>query len=1334
MERPNKWARCSFTEKTFIQACGEPKWTSTNKLVYTFKFKFNKTVRDVQVSLTTCLLSAVPDKMTGGLLKKIKLLFPAGVPSGISKLPLSDYISRQFFDSLVKFDIANALSLSCSSDICTLGNYVVLHVSGKISKCSKCGPKIFAPLTSRGHLFFNHCCIIKQKLAAVKKMKLTAEKLNEAVEKAKPPLPPISIKIKGDVSAADKINKHHTAAMLNLVRHHNTDNVCYETVLVLADDELMSDTPPNKTSKVPVVSRASVKRAYIKLNDKRSANTADPVKKAVEMTLVGCELRVVVEMDSNKRQLVTLNVMKMDEPPPTGRSWKYVKNLIQAAGIAVQRTKTLRELIELAKLSSFAYDGTYIASGKVPVWNKEGVEYAVVEVLKKTKSCGCLNSKNNYSCCKKMQQFSVIPRPYIYNLTDHKYEIFYDIETWQDERGVHTPCVISYSVTGEPVKTLTGNGDTLVDKFISEVFNWAQGFGGRAKMYPDKNYVLFVVGFNSSRYDDVLITKNYQKKIRQLGMENKYNYSNKDGSIIFNTLKYSPNLLIKFTDVLRFTGFPTSLRNAAKSLKVACQKGRYPFGVLNDLYNPGHKIKRDPTDGFYDLSYFDGDVTEREATLEYYTACMANAPDNIDRDIYFCIRYCEDDVISGEQVFAALMETYKTLLWDEMVLAVGKNGGDAEALKKGSAAEHRTNTSSARLNVHMTLLGKEIKNSRFSSEECPSLFAEGTKFLVESLGDIGKPGKSSYTYIDVPEGRPVFDSSRFHSMSSMAFALMTEMAYLIPHQAISFWSGETVTIPAGKTLITAPTNEEYTSTHNGINGGWVGAHMRGLLINKEAADKFELKNNRVGGIDTLLEAFENIPMIQRNVLATDESLSMVDIVSQYPSSNTAPHYVGVPIIIQEQESLVELVEMIKNAKNISELPPAMITCRLRPPKDPHGWLTEIPTRTARGALSWSYNTENAARISTYTAVDLWLGINKLAVCDDAKWEIYDLQQATVYQYSCPIYRAFVEFARGLKQKGQETGNLVLRTMGKILLNASIGKMGQRIQQRTSVLESNISNFLQDHGTHSTLVNTTFNKSLRTNEYVMKTCDTVQNRSPNHHAATMYSYSRMLIRDIIQMAGGYKTPLRLSKTPNPMYGDTDSAIIPSEMFCRIPDKFKRGDVGLYNYETCEIDYNLELEDVHPEGSTFLCLLVLARKFYAVLTYDEVKNKIYAKIKSKGHKLWRKGDPCVDHNTIDCLDCTCIHNAYAANCGACVFITFPSNWNKPPEQASRLTLAEMFRAAVSGTPGKIEQMRFNRTLELPVIDMESFSIRTSYQPISVGFAVIPGVRDEFWYKPL
>lgn len=176
---------------------------------------------------------------------------------------------------------------------------------------------------------------------------------------------------------------------------------------------------------------------------------------------------------------------------------------------------------------------------------------------------------------------------------------------------------------------------------------------------------LCVMGFNSSRFDDLFlipIVRKYVTQNQNDAIRKGYFYSEKNGAVIFSNFEEC-GVEMKFVDVLRYTGNLVSLRNIAKDLEVETMKGHFPLKLMmNDVDNLQMPIVHflDEKGYFPPESFFN--VKDYK---EAYESWLANGGFDVPLSeslLTLAIKYCRDDVSATFQIWRKLEEMYFTYL------------------------------------------------------------------------------------------------------------------------------------------------------------------------------------------------------------------------------------------------------------------------------------------------------------------------------------------------------------------------------------------------------------------------------------------------------------------------------------------------------------------------------------------------------------------------------------------------------------------------------------------------------------------------------------------------
>lgn len=293
-----------------------------------------------------------------------------------------------------------------------------------------------------------------------------------------------------------------------------------------------------------------------------------------------------------------------------------------------------------------------------------------------------------------------------------------------------------------------------IDSIVAELREEEKATAGEAvdieydengRRLPPTPVCLQLVSFNGSRYDDLFLADAWRAHVyrvygahmaredgkKRRGANLKFEYGERKNAL--TSLNFNVgNVEIRFIDILRFI-VPMSLRKACQAFAVPTQKGDIPFGVVND-YVYKQEIKRD-TDGFFSLSYFQGDEAKREASKEYYIKVMP--PGTLlrrrlagkkgdDEDVpLLCVLYCEHDVDATYELYYKLDEMYKKYLSGLLPEEKQKDFHPFLLYSLSSMA--------ARLTMHNALTSVH------------NVYNSNTKSWERKLVEIFVPTKSSYT-------------------------------------------------------------------------------------------------------------------------------------------------------------------------------------------------------------------------------------------------------------------------------------------------------------------------------------------------------------------------------------------------------------------------------------------------------------------------------------------------------------------------------------------------------------------------------------------------------------
>lgn len=317
-------------------------------------------------------------------------------------------------------------------------------------------------------------------------------------------------------------------------------------------------------------------------------------------------------------------------------------------------------------------------------------------------------ASNFTPCCYKKAKYTEFKMKALTEEIRDVVTITYDIESYQYETFDGTKkhvffCIAVKGHEGKKVYTQFEDFFQFVKREVNRLTSLA------ADVYEAKEVVeLQLVSFNGSRYDDLLLANEWREFVLAtygVSAFEQIHYSERGRAISHNNLKIG-SISIVWCDVLRFMP-PTSLAAAAKDYKLDTAKGCFPFEVLN-AYGAREEVLRDD-DGFFSLSYYNGDAALRELTLQYYVETLKYHPKdrpNGDEDVRdLCYRYCLQDVVVTEQLYHHMDRMYTTYL-TPCLTTIGPEDDVmkvAEEIGFKPMTMHSMSSLSARVMIHSAL-------------------------------------------------------------------------------------------------------------------------------------------------------------------------------------------------------------------------------------------------------------------------------------------------------------------------------------------------------------------------------------------------------------------------------------------------------------------------------------------------------------------------------------------------------------------------------------------------------------------------------------------------------
>jgi hypothetical protein len=364
------------------------------------------------------------------------------------------------------------------------------------------------------------------------------------------------------------------------------------------------------------------------------------------------------------------------------------------------------------------------------------------------------------------------------------------------------------------------------------------------------------------------------------------------------------------------------------------------------------------------------------------------------------------------------------------------------------------------------------------------------------------------------------------------------------------------------------------------------------------------------------------------------------------------------------------------------------------------------------------------------------------------WTWYDVVDMAYFPHSCQLYRPFMEACTKLKMDGAAENNLLKRTIGKIAMNAGIGKLGQQVEAKHNVLGKEAAfRFSQGCGDTARLVGCT-NIELNGGgryphiedvEYMFGVKNPDKNRWPTHHAAFMYAATRLMRLNWSMMTrppAERHTPIFDMPLPDTFYGDTDSKVLASSHSSLMPKEMQGNLVGQFKPElenglTTRPFFQIEPESICAAPFVAAITGVMAPKKYFVWGVDPTTGKSALKIKCNGiRRFSEERHPCPLHRVFRCAECVCKHSIYCFECLPCCLALLSHEvrdedanvvgrgYKYSTHDLPSLTLLDFVRVIVTGQSCKTTSESFLRTLSVGTSKLPPFTIQTAQQARSLN----------------
>lgn len=265
----------------------------------------------------------------------------------------------------------------------------------------------------------------------------------------------------------------------------------------------------------------------------------------------------------------------------------------------------------------------------------------------------------------------------------------------------------------------------------------------------------------------------------------------------------------------------------------------------------------------------------------------------------------------------------------------------------------------------------------------------------------------------------------------------------------------------------------------------------------------------------------------------------------------------------------------------------------------------IAMRTAKGRILW----DNARRTGVYCNIDVYLALRN-------QGRVFSVKRGVQWSQSLPLFQKWMRKTLQWKTKGTETGNIGLRSFGKLCGNSTYGGFAMRNQSNTVRLvfsENDMEGFFREADWEGIF--------CMENGWVMygKNKDFLgqESRSAKYLAVYVLAYSRLMLDDFIsalcpnRRAGTFDSLLE-----QPLYGDTDSLIFHVSQVPRIrhllgsepglwTDDLNEENPLSQEAETCARDFARIQEYVSPAPKIYAC------KYFLPAAPELVKEKLRCK---------------------------------------------------------------------------------------------------------------------------
>jgi hypothetical protein len=600
----------------------------------------------------------------------------------------------------------------------------------------------------------------------------------------------------------------------------------------------------------------------------------------------------------------------------------------------------------------------------------------------------------------------------------------------------------------------------------------------------------------------------------------------------------------------------------------------------------------------------------------------------------------------------------------------------------------------------------------------------------------------------------VFDPMCLHSLATLAGKILLSSAH-----GSTVWGYDTDTneqlqiCPAENKewQIFAPKNQTYDYCRQALVGGWVKNYYQGLVVDSQVLT--QVYPETLEHLRELHQHYNSFYMMENS------PHDMTDIASMYPVAVTYPMPLGCGVWIEEKAQRDALISKTINEPDPCKIPKFFLRAKWLAPSNPLFCESTLPQRKEKtNALRWTY-WDDLTATRVVCSLDLWIAcrdhINQISGNGTTTWTCFDSTDMMYFPKSAQIYRPFMEACTKLKMDGTAEKNELKRTVGKIAMNAGIGKLGQQVEARHNVIGSSEAfDFKESGGTNVRLVGATpisingtakGQPALDEVEYCFALKNSGKNSWPNHHAAFMYAASRLMRLNwnlATRPEATKNIGLLAASRPDTLYGDTDSKILFTDHSRLMPKEMIGGDVGQFKPELAPSLLTRPYFQVEPEKVSLAPFIsavsgIMTSKKYFVWATDPATGQQRLKFKCNGLTRFNEGrHRCPIHGNSRCSTCKedCKHGVdYCFECLPCsvamltkekllqeeggVMVMGPG-YKYSVDSLSSLTVLDFLRVLLTGVSCKTVSFTFDRTLSLPTSKLPSFTIKTTNKARSLN----------------